>query len=147
MADWKKIAKADLKKRAFWNKRSIPEYTFDFSLQTHFRRQLYGVILYKGRVDEREHVAVELYSGHVRLSVDLGDAPGSALYSQVPVNDGGSHKVSCVLEGLAAGCERSRRWLVFERRGVSLWWKISPVVVLASCFKLMTRRCFYEFGP
>ena len=52
------------------------------------------MVLYNGDSKRtREHLAIEFFSGHVRLSYDLGKSPGSTVYSQIPINDGNLHKV------------------------------------------------------
>ncbi|XP_075790597.1 LOW QUALITY PROTEIN: slit homolog 1 protein [Pelodiscus sinensis] len=52
-----------------------------------------GILLYNG---DRDHMAVELYQGHVRVSYDPGSYPSSAIYSAETVNDGQFHTVELV---------------------------------------------------
>ncbi|KAG8135733.1 hypothetical protein E2320_008725 [Naja naja] len=52
-----------------------------------------GILLYNGDTD---HMAVELYQGHVRVSYDPGSYPSSALYSAETINDGQFHTVELV---------------------------------------------------
>nr|CAB3266365.1 slit homolog 2 protein [Phallusia mammillata] len=59
--------------------------------------ELFGIIFYKGNLQNTKHIAVEFYSGHVRLSIDLGNFPGSTLYSTIPVNDGKIHKIQVLI--------------------------------------------------
>uniref|UniRef100_A0A8C3IYH1 Slit homolog 2 protein n=1 Tax=Chrysemys picta bellii TaxID=8478 RepID=A0A8C3IYH1_CHRPI len=49
-----------------------------------------GILLYKG---DRDHIAVELYRGRVRVSYDTGSYPASAIYSVETINDGNFHIV------------------------------------------------------
>ncbi|XP_038266910.1 slit homolog 1 protein isoform X2 [Dermochelys coriacea] len=52
-----------------------------------------GILLYNG---DRDHMAVELYQGHVRVSYDPGSYPSSAIYSAETINDGQFHTVELV---------------------------------------------------
>ncbi|XP_071987096.1 slit homolog 1 protein isoform X1 [Engystomops pustulosus] len=52
-----------------------------------------GILLYNG---DRDHMAVELYQGHVRVSYDPGSFPSSAIYSAETINDGQFHTVELV---------------------------------------------------
>ncbi|XP_072262975.1 slit homolog 2 protein [Pyxicephalus adspersus] len=52
-----------------------------------------GILLYKG---DKDHVAVELYRGRVRVSYDTGNYPASAIYSVETINDGHFHTVELV---------------------------------------------------
>nr|XP_026691209.1 slit homolog 2 protein isoform X2 [Ciona intestinalis] len=57
-----------------------------------------GVLLYDGAGGtSREHLAIEFFTGHVRVSFDLGSSPGSTIYSRVPINDGEAHKVELLI--------------------------------------------------
>lgn len=55
-----------------------------------------GVLLYNGDVigTEKEHLAVDLFSGRIRISYDAGSFPGSTLYSDQLINDDNFHTVS-----------------------------------------------------
>ncbi|XP_059586234.1 slit homolog 1 protein [Alligator mississippiensis] len=52
-----------------------------------------GILLYNG---DSDHMAVELYQGHVRVSYDPGSYPSSAIYSAETINDGQFHTVELV---------------------------------------------------
>ncbi|XP_029466034.1 slit homolog 1 protein [Rhinatrema bivittatum] len=52
-----------------------------------------GILLYNG---DNDHMAVELYQGHVRVSYDPGSFPSSAIYSAETINDGQFHTVELV---------------------------------------------------
>uniref|UniRef100_A0A8C4RSH2 Slit homolog 2 (Drosophila) n=1 Tax=Erpetoichthys calabaricus TaxID=27687 RepID=A0A8C4RSH2_ERPCA len=52
-----------------------------------------GILLYKG---DKDHIAVELYRGRVRVSYDAGSIPSSAIYSAETINDGNFHVVELV---------------------------------------------------
>ncbi|KAG8591550.1 hypothetical protein GDO81_000215 [Engystomops pustulosus] len=52
-----------------------------------------GILLYKG---DKDHIAVELYRGRVRVSYDTGSYPASAIYSVETINDGNFHIVELV---------------------------------------------------
>ncbi|XP_010211760.1 PREDICTED: slit homolog 1 protein [Tinamus guttatus] len=52
-----------------------------------------GILLYNG---DSDHMAVELYQGHVRVSYDPGTHPSSAIYSAETINDGEFHTVELV---------------------------------------------------
>ena len=39
-----------------------------------------GILLYNG---DNDHIAVELYQGHVKVSYDPGNQPGNAIYRLV----------------------------------------------------------------
>ncbi|RXM27187.1 Slit-like 2 protein, partial [Acipenser ruthenus] len=52
-----------------------------------------GILLYKG---DKDHIAVELYRGRVRVSYDTGSYPSSAIYSAETINDGNFHAVELV---------------------------------------------------
>ncbi|XP_070637377.1 slit homolog 1 protein [Bos indicus] len=52
-----------------------------------------GILLYNG---DNDHIAVELYQGHVRVSYDPGSYPSSAIYSTETINDGQFHTVELV---------------------------------------------------
>uniref|UniRef100_A0A8C8VEF8 Slit homolog 1 protein n=1 Tax=Pelusios castaneus TaxID=367368 RepID=A0A8C8VEF8_9SAUR len=55
-----------------------------------------GILLYNG---DQDHLAVELYQGHVRVSYDPGTYPSSAIYSAETINDGRFHTVELVTFG------------------------------------------------
>ncbi|MBN3293379.1 SLIT2 protein, partial [Polypterus senegalus] len=52
-----------------------------------------GILLYKG---DKDHIAVELYRGRVRVSYDAGSIPSSAIYSAETINDGNFHVVELI---------------------------------------------------
>ncbi|TNN75297.1 Slit 1 protein [Liparis tanakae] len=52
-----------------------------------------GILLYNG---DNDHIAVELYQGHVKVSYDHGSQPGHAIYSSETINDGQFHTVELV---------------------------------------------------
>ncbi|KAG9346148.1 hypothetical protein JZ751_007966 [Albula glossodonta] len=52
-----------------------------------------GILLYNG---DNDHIAVELYEGHVKVSYDPGSQPGHAIYSTETINDGQFHTVELV---------------------------------------------------
>uniref|UniRef100_UPI00398EF0D9 slit homolog 2 protein isoform X1 n=1 Tax=Pristiophorus japonicus TaxID=55135 RepID=UPI00398EF0D9 len=52
-----------------------------------------GILLYKG---DRDHIAVELFRGRVRVSYDTGVYPTSAIYSVETINDGNFHSLELV---------------------------------------------------
>uniref|UniRef100_A0A8C5E9N0 Slit homolog 1a (Drosophila) n=1 Tax=Gouania willdenowi TaxID=441366 RepID=A0A8C5E9N0_GOUWI len=52
-----------------------------------------GILLYNG---DNDHIAVELYQGHVKVSYDPGSQPGHAIYSSETINDGQFHTVELV---------------------------------------------------
>ncbi|XP_041117081.1 slit homolog 1 protein-like isoform X2 [Polyodon spathula] len=52
-----------------------------------------GILLYNG---DNDHIAVELYQGHVRVSYDPGSQPSHAIYSTETINDGQFHTVELV---------------------------------------------------
>ncbi|MFT7817105.1 slit homolog 1 protein [Arapaima gigas] len=52
-----------------------------------------GILLYNG---DNDHIAVELYQGHVKVSYDPGSQPGHAIYSAETINDGQFHTVELV---------------------------------------------------
>lgn len=45
-----------------------------------------GILLYNG---DNDHIAVELYQGHVRVSYDPGSYPSSAIYRWGSLRPGG----------------------------------------------------------
>lgn len=53
-----------------------------------------GVILYQG---DQEHVAIELFKGRIRISLDVGNYPVSTMFSYETVNDGKYHSVEFLL--------------------------------------------------
>ncbi|XP_078669128.1 slit homolog 2 protein-like isoform X5 [Branchiostoma floridae x Branchiostoma belcheri] len=52
-----------------------------------------GILLYNGIID---HIAVELFRGRVRVSYDVGNYPGSTIYSYQTVNDGRYHTIELI---------------------------------------------------
>uniref|UniRef100_A0A8C7HBC8 Slit guidance ligand 1 n=1 Tax=Oncorhynchus kisutch TaxID=8019 RepID=A0A8C7HBC8_ONCKI len=56
-----------------------------------------GILLYNG---DNDHIAVEMYQGHVKVSYDPGSQPGHAIYSTTAtlstINDGQFHTVELV---------------------------------------------------
>uniref|UniRef100_A0A674BXQ1 Slit homolog 1a (Drosophila) n=1 Tax=Salmo trutta TaxID=8032 RepID=A0A674BXQ1_SALTR len=52
-----------------------------------------GILLYNG---DNDHIAVEMYQGHVKVSYDPGSQPGHAIYSTETINDGQFHTVELV---------------------------------------------------
>ena len=57
---------------------------------TFATEQQNGVLLYTG---ERQHLAVELFRGRIRVSYDVGNYPVSTMFSYELVADGNYHKV------------------------------------------------------
>merc|ERR1711892_1568835 len=55
-----------------------------------------GVILYHG---DRDHLAVELFHGRVRVSLNVGNDPASTMFSYAVLNDDKPHAVELLLEG------------------------------------------------
>jgi slit protein 2 len=53
-----------------------------------------GVILYNG---DGQHLAVELFKGRIRISLDVGNYPVSTMFSYETVSDGRYHEVEFVL--------------------------------------------------
>uniref|UniRef100_H2YXG4 Uncharacterized protein n=1 Tax=Ciona savignyi TaxID=51511 RepID=H2YXG4_CIOSA len=74
----------------------LVDTNFTFIIST---TQLNGVLMYDGDStgSSREHLAIEFFTGHVRVSYDLGISPGSTIYSQIPINDGTPHKVELII--------------------------------------------------
>ncbi|CAK8685542.1 unnamed protein product [Clavelina lepadiformis] len=59
-----------------------------------------GLIFYNGNLNSPisgSHLAIEFFSGHIRLSYDFGRRSSSTIYSQLPVNDGDTHRVQVLL--------------------------------------------------
>ncbi|KAI7805148.1 hypothetical protein IRJ41_000318 [Triplophysa rosa] len=52
-----------------------------------------GILLYNG---DNDHIAVELYEGHVKVSYDPGSHSSHAIYSTETINDGEFHTVELV---------------------------------------------------
>ncbi|XP_037089746.1 protein slit-like [Pollicipes pollicipes] len=59
-------------------------------------RQKNGVVVYRGG---REHLAVELFKGRLRVSYDLGNSPGYTMFSLGVLSDGRPHKVEMLTDG------------------------------------------------
>merc|ERR1740137_191160 len=55
-----------------------------------------GVIMYHG---DRDHLAVELFHGRVRVSLNVGNSPASTMFSYAVLNDDKPHAVELLLEG------------------------------------------------
>ena len=55
-----------------------------------------GVLLYHGA---KEHLAVELFHGRLRVSLDCGNRPASTMFSYELLADGEPHSVSLLLTG------------------------------------------------
>jgi len=55
-----------------------------------------GVLLYHGN---RNHLAVELFHGRIRASLDVGNHPVSTMFSYATLNDDLEHKVQIQLKG------------------------------------------------
>merc|ERR1719347_1451971 len=55
-----------------------------------------GVILYHG---DKDHLAVELFHGRVRVSLNVGNDPASTMFSYAVLNDDKQHSLELLLEG------------------------------------------------
>ncbi|XP_059170224.1 slit homolog 2 protein-like isoform X2 [Physella acuta] len=53
-----------------------------------------GILLYAG---EQQHVAVELFRGLIKVSFDIGNYPGSTMFSYERVDDGHTHQVTMII--------------------------------------------------
>ncbi|XP_055874290.1 slit homolog 2 protein-like isoform X2 [Biomphalaria glabrata] len=63
--------------------------TIVFSTKSHN-----GILLYAG---EQQHVSVELFRGRIKVSFDIGNYPGSTMYSYERVDDGLTHQVTMII--------------------------------------------------
>ena len=59
-------------------------------------RESAGVLLYHGNND---HLAVELFHGRVRVSLNVGNPPASTMFSYAVLNDDKPHAVELLLDG------------------------------------------------
>ena len=59
-------------------------------------RESAGVLLYHGNSD---HLAVELFHGRVRVSLNVGNPPASTMFSYAVLNDDKPHAVELLLDG------------------------------------------------
>ena len=71
--------------------KTIP--TVNITLKFVTRKQS-GVVLYTG---ESEHLAVELFKGRIRISLDVGNYPVSTMFSYETVSDGRYHHLELIL--------------------------------------------------
>jgi hypothetical protein len=55
-----------------------------------------GMLLYHG---DNDHLAVELFHGRVRVSLDVGNPPASTMFSYAVLNDNKPHAVELLLSG------------------------------------------------
>jgi len=58
--------------------------------------QMSGVLLYTG---DRQHLAVEMFKGRLRVSLDVGNNPASTIFSYEILNDDQPHAVHLLLHG------------------------------------------------
>ncbi|XP_010887308.2 slit homolog 1 protein isoform X1 [Esox lucius] len=75
-----------------WPQANITLQVSNISLQVSTAEEN-GILLYNG---DNDHIAVELYQGHVKVSYDPGSQPGHAIYSTETINDGQFHTVELV---------------------------------------------------
>ena len=61
------------------------EYKFNLTF-TLITEAEFGILLYHGS-RTKQHIAVELFKGRVRISYDVGNAPASTLFSYAKIND------------------------------------------------------------
>jgi len=57
---------------------------------------MHGILLYQGL---EQHVAVEVFLGRIRVSFDIGNYPGSTMFSYKQINDGDFHTVELLMMG------------------------------------------------
>lgn len=55
-----------------------------------------GILFYRG---SREHLAVELFRGRLRVTYDLGDQPGSTMFSYEVLSDSELHTIELLVDG------------------------------------------------
>ncbi|OQR71391.1 protein slit-like [Tropilaelaps mercedesae] len=58
-----------------------------------------GVLAYDGSQEKGQHLAVELFKGHIRVSYDVGNFSASNVFSYEQVSDGGFHSLELLLWG------------------------------------------------
>ncbi|CAJ0947071.1 unnamed protein product, partial [Mesorhabditis belari] len=73
---------------------NAPSTNISFVLTTESSN---GIIAYHG--DESAHISIELFSGRIKVSWDVGNPPASLLYSYSIVNDNRPHAINLVLRG------------------------------------------------
>lgn len=68
--------------------KTIPSVNVTFKFVT---KKQNGVLLYFG---EAQHLAVELFKGHIRISLNVGNYPVSTMFSYEKVSDGLFHEIT-----------------------------------------------------
>lgn len=73
------------------------EYQFNltFKLMTTAEQ---GIVFYHGS-KSKQHMAVELFKGRLRISYDIGNAPVSTMFSYAKINDGEERNVQFIVKG------------------------------------------------
>ena len=56
-----------------------------------------GILLYHGQHAEADHLAIELFRGHVRVSYDAGNFPAATMFGDQNLNDGVFHKIQVIV--------------------------------------------------
>ena len=81
-----------------------PDLETSFNLTLRMRTTAeHGLLLYHGSKAAKQHLAVELFKGRIRVSLDLhgnnNAAPLSTMFSYVKLNDGVARRVQLTLSG------------------------------------------------
>ena len=73
------------------------EYPFNLSLSITTEAE-YGILLYHGS-KAKQHMAVELFKGRIRISFDVGNSPVSTMFSYAKINDGKERNIQFLIAG------------------------------------------------
>jgi slit protein 2 len=73
------------------------EYALNLSLSIMTEAE-YGILLYHGS-KAKQHMAVELFKGRLRISYDVGNSPVSTMFSYAKINDGKERSLQFLISG------------------------------------------------
>ncbi|CAF4205393.1 unnamed protein product [Rotaria socialis] len=84
-----------------------------------------GVLVYFGHMG---HIAAELFMGRIRVSYDIGNSPGSVLFSYDTVNNGKIHELQLISIGQNFSLIVDRSYTRFiNNRGISTYMNTSEI--------------------
>lgn len=56
-----------------------------------------GILLYYGKTGEADHLAIELFRGHIRVSFDAGNFPAATMFGDQDLNNGEFQRVQVIV--------------------------------------------------
>ncbi|XP_071792808.1 slit homolog 2 protein-like isoform X2 [Asterias amurensis] len=78
--------------------RTAPEFSSTVNITVIFATtEENGILLYYGKTGEADHLAIELFRGHIRVSFDAGNFPAATMFGDEDLNNGEFQRVQVIV--------------------------------------------------